>query len=437
VVTGLTRRRRLVAGAGAALVALGLSFTSAPAASADDLAPGDEGYSANPFYFAPDELPPGIPFALSHSALAKMTVADLASGPPTCAAPAPLAATSAGSPEGYTVPVRIKLTNGTMLAGYSAAAAHYGQKIPFTSRLAGLTGWVNARIQLPSMKVLVLPHDVTFCDSGYFALAYTANGAIFPPDYGIWDCGVDCVDPRQVQTQPDDGATFVAIPGTIQGPSPADDDGYLYGPPGADSRVDVRDLVANSIDARVTGLGADGSLNFSVDLKLGATVAQHVTVGAPAFSFPVDIAGTFSTAVKLPVAPQSPDGLSWVSGLPERPSYLPAKTLSGAVEGSTATIGSNRFTFDNTRLDAVSPTDPGRSVAVSIAPLMVGTDKYGVTLLQDWPWQDNFAPWISGVLDGSQPFPQIPSGAADVSMDMTIDQIGLPRGIPAGYGWDG
>ncbi|MEV5000764.1 hypothetical protein [Nocardioides sp. LML1-1-1.1] len=417
------RRSRAVAAFGAAIAATSLLAAAVPAGA--DPGPGEPGYSQHPYYFAPDELAQlSVPWGVSRDPRLPSGVADLASGDPSCPAPAPLAATDDGSPEGYTLPVRIKVTNGTMVAGYSPSADHWGQGVPYSTTLRGLTGWVNARVQLPSMKLLVDRDDVDFCDGAGVSIADISG--ITPPDWGTWDDEGSYVNSRKTRA---DGSEFYAYPGTFLG-------SYLYAPDMEPARrLNVEDLAVKSISAKLSGIRADGSLDLSVDLALGATLA--IGNGNPDLQFPIDIKGTFSTAVKMPITPQV-SGISWDIGEPpsKRSPMMPTKPLAGAVEGGRTSVGSNAFTFDTGRLDAMPPGD-GRSLAVSLLTFLYGSDKYGADVLLDQPWGDYYNAFINGMLDGSASFPAIAEGVSEVGVDMTVDKVGLPKGVPAGYGFDG
>ncbi len=213
---------------------------------------------------------------------------------------------------------------------------------------------------------------------------------------------------------------------------------YVYGPDAADQLllppVDEHGnklLYVSSINASVTGVSPDGSLELSVGLKMGATVES--SDGDPNHVFPIDIAGTFSTAVKTPVTPHVPSGVTWdigEPGLPQRSSSLPSKTLPGAVEGRTATIGSNSFTFDNTRLNALDPnTQSGqRYLATTLTTFLFGVDKNGQDILDNeedpnlWDPGHYYDYTQNELPNGLAPFPDFSPGIADISMDMTIDR---------------
>ena len=352
------------------------------------------------------------------------SISDLDSGEPTCPAPPPLAGTDDSSNLGYTLPVRIKLTNGIMLAGYSPAVAHYGQGLPFYTTLRGLTGWVNARVQLPSMKFMIDPADVTFCEGAGVSVATPATTS--HPDWGGWDCEFDCGS-WSVATRPD-GSQFHPIPSTFS-------DFFLYDPSREPSgQLNAEDLVVNEVGARLKDVRADGALDLEIDLALGLTLQQGD--GSATHQFPVDLAGTFTTVAKAPITPDA-SGVPWDIGEPppRRPSYLPARPLRGAVEGESATVGSNTFSFDTRRLDALQDPEQ-RWMAANLATFIFGMDKYGTTLIGDQPWFDAYSRYFDDVTYGRQSFLPMAPGLAESSIDQTIDKIGLRQGVPAGCGFD-
>lgn len=415
------RRVRAATISGATVLALAWTGLVPSVARAEDPQP-------NPFYFTAGELPTfETPIEVSRDPKIPQSIADLRSGEPSCAAPAPLAATDDSSDDGYTLPIRIKLTNGMLLAGFSPAAQHWKQTLPFQVTMGGLTGWVNARVQLPSMNLLVEPRDVHICDDGRARLGISDLGVAQYPEVAALDEEWGYAD--TASTQPD-GSPFYPVPGTFSGKF------SLSHPDAAPSnRYEVRDPVVNSVSAALVGMRSSGELELETKLSLGVTIAR----GDGFYEFPVDFSGTFSTAVKAPITPRIQDDVSWDIGdpVPERRSYLPTKPLPGAAEGSTTTVGSEKFVFDTSRLEALPTDNDARSLGVSLSTFLFGVDKYGQNILLDQPWAEGYGAYLSGMLDGSLPFFPMTPGVADLSIDMTVDRIGLPTGPPPGFGFDG
>lgn len=413
----LSRRRAGTAAVAAGTVAaLSLGILGSPGARAAEPEP-------SPYYFTAEELPDlGYPWELSDDPELPSSMADLNSGEPTCAAPTPLAGTDDASPQGYTLPVRIKITNGIMLAGYSPAAAHWKQPVPFMMSMQGLTGWVNARVQLPSMNLLVEPGDVTFCKGGAHIGIKGANTAQYPEWGPLDDPGPWAVYHHS------DGSRYNPPPGTF----PA----YFYSPradaaPGR--RLDLTDVTVKSVSASLTGLGARGELGLETKMTLDARIVRG---DGGLVDIPVGISGTFSTAAKGVITTPTAN-VPWDIGARPGPrsSYLPAKALPGAVEGATTTLGSATPIIDTSRLDAL-PQGDSRGVATTLYGALYDLDKYGQSVIVDEPWFDLYNAAIFGMIDGSGSFFPPDPGAADVSVDMTIDRIGLPKGVPLGYGFD-
>lgn len=413
------RRTRAAAVSGAVLLALGVAIPDV--ATAD---PNPE--PRDPYYYSADELPDfGIPFEVSRDPEIPDSLADLRSGDPSCPAPPLLPATDAGSAEGYTLPVRIKISNGIMLAGYSPGAAHWKQAVPFSLGLEGLSGWVNARVQIPSMKLLTDTDDVTFCDGARLGVSNPGNAPFPEWDWAPWSESWVWT----VLNQPD-GSEYASPPGTFNS--------YLYSrlstaDPGR--RLDVENLTVNSLDGSLAGIAPNGELQLSVDLDLDLDVvrADH----APGVEFPLGVRGTFTTTAKAPFAPSTAT-VPWDIGRtpPARhASYLPPKTLAGATEGSSSTLGSTDAEIDVSRLDKLTNTD-AKGIATNLYGLLYGIDPWGLGVVYDEPDAPQYNQWVSSVMDGSGRFFPPGRNVADVSVDMTIDTIGLPKGPPSGFGFD-
>lgn len=411
-----------------------LAGVSAPAAWADDDDPREH-------YLPP--LPPEagqVEYGLNPDPYLPRSIGELKQSPePSCAAPALPAPTDAGSPEGYTVPLRLKLSNGVLLAGYSSRAKGWGDQVPFSIIGSRITGWVVARVSLPSMKVTVAPADVTLCpyvratDSGptIKALQSYALGEI---ESQISRITQGDVPPPAVRWVPFPDTTTAPFPGTL---------GQRIA--GLD-KMGMTNMIARELSVRVSGVAPDGSLEMATDLDSTMDADPGpLPNGNPNPRFlcrNMGVTGTFGTAAKdLAATAAEPPAIAAQPGSPAdfyRPRvpkrqdkvYLPTRNLTGAIEGGTATIGSNSFTI---RVPKSAASCGG----------VVNTQFYGYGFhdggspgaeLQDLA---NFFPTGFSIFPPPEGYPIVP-GLSDLSLDVTVDAVGLPKraDLPAGYGFE-
>lgn len=370
-----------------------------------------------------DELPDwGFPYMLNRDPYIPTSVAGLKENSgPTCPAPPLPAATDAGSADGYTMPLRLKLSKGVLLVGYTEKAHSWGQEMPFTIQMGGLTGWITARVSLPSLQVEVKPADVQLCDTSNLARSLTPfSRRLLTPENWL---------STYVMNQPD-GTEFIPYPGSLALP--------FIGLRG----MRMEEFVAQQVQASVTAVAADGSLKLGTSLTSTqtATNAYDRPPDEQTICPDVKLHGRFSTEPKQIITPEAPEGLTqtelwsgltrdYVPEVPERQTqvYLPTRPLSGAVEGGSATIGSNWF-------DLEVPATGGGRCGGDLNALFYGADENG-----DWNANptytdpDTFEWWL---LDN--PFLTISPGLADLSLDVTVDKIGLPKyvDLPSGYGFE-
>lgn len=356
-----------------------------------------------------DELPDyGRPWSIVSPLDLPETLAGLAKIADSCPAPALPEPQDANGESGYRMPVRIKLGNAAMLAGFTEEAAHHGQGVPFTS-VSGLRGWVVAWVSLPAMTLSVDPDDVTMC-TGWSALGSAWYGN--PEDENQMEQNAS--DAKREKLLSPLGDTYTPIPGTIQG--------YLLEPgdPG-DVEMQIKGLVASKVKAAVTGVNPDGSLEVEQTLDLdGDLAAVNIISNRETFACQVGLSPTATTSPKTLRAPD--DSLKFGGkrvGVPPAPDkdYLPNKALTGAVEGGTATVGANRFGID---LSGGAPV-----CRVGLVQALYGFNPEGLTTA----FELGASPFGS-----TKPFP-IAEGLADLSVDLTVDKIGLPKGLPEGYGF--
>lgn len=378
------RRLATLAVAGAAALSVALVPTSASAWDDDEL---------------PDY---GIPWGFVQDLNIPRTIAGLADIAESCPAPEMPAAQDADGASGYRMPVRIRLDNATLLAGYTPEAATQDQGIPYGT-VSGLKGWVVAYVDLPAMTLSVQPDDVELC-TGWAAYTVAVFGR--PKQKAAMLAAAQEFDNK-----------FIPIPGTLLP--------YNGSPSDPDRRLKLKNFVAASVEAAVSGVNPDGSLEIEQTLALTGDLTQEAqTSPAPPgseFTCPISASPAASTAPKTLRAPD--DSLTYGGkpvGVPPAPDkvYLPTKPLSGAVEGGTATVGANRF----------SVTLSGGSLLCKTAILQAvyGFDPTGAV----YAFKRGASPFGSS----AKPFP-IADGLLDLSVDLTVDKIGLPKGLPEGYGF--
>jgi hypothetical protein len=345
---------------------------------------------------------------------------------PTCAAPPMPAPTDADDAKGYTVPIRLKLTNGIMVGGFNSPGWHHGTDMPFSIYNSRMTGWAVGRVQLPSLQVELDPSGVVLCKSTGGGYATASSGS--------------CIR-KAVDNGTDPDACAMTLPGG---------DKYLNipGPPFIETiglkgtlHVGLAQAVVSAMSAKVNGLDPTGRLRLSSDLDADLTIAQFLANGTPSIQCPSTLGigpehGRSMTTDPLEVA--SADPQPWpVSGHPgvtipvasKAPKiFLPGKPLSGAVEGGTATIATNVFD-----LDILGGTGSVGACQSTWPALFYGVNKWGMLNVGEPGYADPTDPSLS---QNSLTHLPIPSGSAEMSIDVTVDQIGLPKGLPTGYGFE-
>lgn len=396
---------------------LPLKTAGLQAAQAGDWPPG----------WLPDPaLPDGLHFGFNPDLYIPGSIQDLKQMPETdCAPPALPDPTRPGdgSGKGYTVPIRIRLSDGVILGGYSDRAGFRDQPVPFTIQTGGMSGWVVGLVSLPSLRFEVVDpeHDVRLCDfdraagSGPVAKSFEPYPLAFVEDQieQYVSSGGTLPDPNNFNTVvPFKGTSIVPWPGAL---------GLRL--MGLDN-LGLKDAVAQQVEIGVSGLAADGSLQLATQLKADVRAdPKPLPNGQPNTSFQCDIkvSGTFGTAAKERVVatpPTLPDpGQTsgfFTPAVPARQDkvYLPTKPLTGAIEGGRATIGSNWF--DVAIPDPGGPTRCGTTVNA----IFYGFGFSGGVDIANWG-SATYIPPVGGV-------PIVP-GLVDLSLDVTVDHVGLPK----------
>lgn len=379
----IARRLATLAVAGAAALTTALVPTSASAWDDDEL----------PDYGIPWGVTTALGIPGSVSALK-----DLADG---CPAPDLPAAQDADGDQGYRMPIRIKIDDALLLAGYTPEAADHGQGIPFSS-VSGLRGWVIAWVSLQAMKLTVDESDVSLC-TGYST-------------YGLaWD-GTPSAKRRMLQNAASVGDEYIPIPGSLQ----------LFASPPKDpiNQLQMRDFVASNVEAAVSGVNPDGSLEVEQSLTLSGRLASILmSTGRELFDCKVSTSVDASSRTKELRAPDGSQSYGGKPiGVPPAPNkeYLPSSPLTGAVEGGKASVGSNWFSVQ---------VDGGHPVCASaILQAFYGFNKEGIS----HAFEKGARPPPAN--SGRPVFPVV-DGLSNVGVDLTVDKIGLPKGLPEGYGF--
>ncbi len=350
--------------------------------------------------------------------------------PSSCPAPAMPAPTEDTGSDGYTVPIRLKLSNGRVTGGYTPNAGRFGQ-FPFAT-WGTLTGWIVGSVSLPSLQVHVDPSGVVLC-GGRFHLANPSQGFEGFETESLWgDRADDGLWYGKDGTWIPD-ARFEPVPGTFAGE---------YYPPSSPLQLRLKTAVAQSIQTSVSGVTADGRLKVVSPMAASIELRwfNQLTGADNANYCHFLMTGDMTTDPKKPLVPESQTDFAagnpaapaggWTVGVPPAiPDHdlLPNDALSGAVEGGTARLGSNSATVEFV---------DGRPLCLTALPnALFGYDKDGLwqassSAANGYPGYP--APQVLGVM------PRIIPGLMDFGVDLTVDKVGLPKfaDLPAGYGFE-
>jgi len=360
----------------------------------------------------------------------------LRTGGVACARPAPLSANDAGdgSGQGYRVPFIMALTDGRALAEYSPLALKAGQ-YPFGTAAIGVTGWVRGWVELPSLRIVV-PEDGTTMCSGAGAL---------------WAGSGDPAKPGMFDTL-----------GACAGCGGGDNDAW--------SSVDPLGVP----QASITGVTSSGALEFQAAM----TVRIHAATGGQSHSSDLDCSAVVDLSLgtqpkplvsKFPLIPDvlPADSSQWASQVsykryyqnpfdmrttPPSRYYMPPRPLAGAIIGQSATVADVTATVPrlapppgSTKLcgDGSGPEGNtlGSFLGRALSPL---SDDNG----SQQPAQPTNPPqcvpgsqcggvaWFTLIKDSAGlALPYTPSGSMQTSVDITIADIGMHAGVPAGFGF--
>jgi hypothetical protein len=354
---------------------------------------------------------PSDPFVIPHfdETTILKSPDEIRTGGVNCAPPDVPAASNAGdgSGNGYRIPFRIAMTDGRVLGGYSQPADEAG-KYPFKSGGFGLTGWVTGWVEIPSMRFVVPQDGVVLCPGGKGFWHFSSsepNGD--PPPYGMF-------------------LGMSAYPGG-----------------GIDMEVSLES--AGPAATTLTGVTASGELQVKASLSVNATFSTITTSGER-----TNIC-TATTDISLSTDPTPPpsafasvrSNLSanpdhWAvydfytaqydfSARPPKRTEMPTRALSSAVEGGKGTIGS--ATLGWPAMDGPEGVcNQPSAYSTALAPIdpATGDQPPGV-------WVVFF--YFTG-LAGLIPAFDVPPGALQTSLDLSVDSVGLTRGVPAGFGFE-
>lgn len=391
------------------------------AANGDRPVPGEPVDPEPDWPFYPDGN--GFPYGVSDDPLIPRSAEDVKTGDPTCQAPALPPGHNTGD-GGYQVPIRIKLSDGFVQAGFSPNAYKYGQ-YPFAEQMS-LTGWVVGTASLPSMQINVEPDGVIMCDDGLAGLATPqTNWDEFEP--GGTSFGDAAAWVKRARSAWQNGIKYQGIPGSFFAMG--------YHPKGI-VQIQVKEFVASMVSATAVNVTDDGRLRLRTSLATNLSIDFVNTLAGTTIAhclFKVD--ATLDSRAKQMVRPEKLlfDG-KWVLGAPPpipAGALAPTRPLSGAIEGGTATLGTNSFHIENRDL----PQTPVCYVSLPIA--LFGFDENGRNQAENREDVNGYT--ASPNFQTLRKWPPISRGVADLSVDMTIDKVGMPRfeDIPSGYGFEG
>ncbi len=406
-----------------AALALLLGALSAPAAAVD----------ADPH--APFQLPSFPPGGQWSELFSGPGDADyLRSGGVACEKPDPLPASNAGSGHGYRVPFTMALTDGRAIAGYSSVALAADQ-FPFGGDAYGITGWVRGWVELPSLRVSIPEEGTTLCSPS--------------------------------------GAVWAGLPSSLTFVESVAFDGVGASPDfpaGASNRAWSEVVPAGRPEVSISGLTSKGALEFSASMPVEVHVKQGDSNDC---TFELDLSlgtakGLLPTSFPKLEGILPSDHSFWRSedyfdqyyenpfdmkATPPDHYYMPPRALGGAIAGQTAAVANATMTMpvaanvaQSSGPCANNPNGSGfagqfRNIFSprsdengSTQPAMPRgpRDEQGKCILFvacniEW----------SALMQNGPIFPsfEMPSGSVQTSVDVTIADIALPQGLPAGYGF--
>ncbi|MDQ6527406.1 hypothetical protein RB608_27575 [Nocardioides sp. LHD-245] len=400
------------AGLAGALALVG--FPAAPAA-ADSTDPN-----------APFELPAlyGKPWSDLFSGSADR--ADyLRTGGVNCPKPAPLAASNAGSGHGYRAPFTMALTDGRVLAGYSPLALQAGQ-LPFGVSIYGVTGWVRGWVSLPALRVEIPEDGVILCSgsgvswtSGFNAQApgtFTGKKVAAATD-APQNTGVYAWTELKPVGTPQAGITGLTPSGALEF--------------SASMKVEVHAMQNRANDP------SDNDCTTTVELTLGTTPEPLPTTFAPIEGALPSDPGQWRRRQEYDAYYHDPHDMN---SIPPPRYQMPSRALAGALPGRSATVVNGTVTMPALtapgapRTGVCGPASPGAgSFGSFLQGLVAPTDLDG--RVQPGAVMKGGQPELLTNMLYQAPLYDIPAGSVQTSVDITIADIGMPRGLPTGFGF--
>ncbi|WP_436698462.1 hypothetical protein [Nocardioides sp. BYT-33-1] len=346
---------------------------------------------------------------------------QLRTGGVNCARPEPLPAGNAGDGggHGYRVPFLMSITDGRALAGYSAAAKAHGQ-FPFGTGAVGITGWVRGWMTLPSLEVVVPDDGVTLC--GGTGAYWSRIADLETPEAGTFVGLAACPAPCWLQALFD-----VAQDGPVR--------------------------------AAVTGVAADGSLEFEAAMAIAIRIRTRYGSGGDQATMDCTTRAELSLATApapliqqfRPIPSPFTDRSQWTPPAnydlyfkPEYPIavdpperyYMPPRALDGAIVGGSATLADARVLIPAARNSPAGSPLP-RGLCASADPAAGGVSLVSTLLDVKDARGHNAIPAQAYISEGAPQYVgwDVQPGAVQTSIDLTIADIGMPTGLPSGFGF--
>ncbi|MCR1781786.1 hypothetical protein KVF89_04490 [Nocardioides carbamazepini] len=335
----------------------------------------------------------------------------LRTGGVNCPRPEPLAASEAGSGHGYRVPFLMALTDGRVLANYSPVALSAGQ-LPFGASVYGVTGWVRGWVALPSLRIEVPDDAVTLCPGS--GVSWAEGFAMEPRgSFGLVVAAADGIGSNRAWTE----LTPVGAPrASITGLTSSGELEFS-----ASMKVEVHAKQVQGDDATIVRDCAT-----TVEMRLGTTPDLLPAAFAPLEGALPSDPSRWTSQQEYDRFYQDPVDMK--SAPPAR-HQMPPRALDGALPGRSATMV-NATAAVPALVCPPGSAKFGQFLQGTLAPL--NRDGYVQPGTVRVAGRDTD---YASMLKDPRPLFEIPAGAVQTAIDITIDDVGMPRGLPTGYGF--